>query len=99
MSKYGYGSTPPRTKAESHIENVMGKGMILTMASSPIFILASGNFAGLLALPLLSLAPLAFADSRRKSDEEYRTVTIDTEEDKRLMSLSPRDLAKELSKS
>ena len=96
MSRYGYGSAPPKTKAGSYIENITGKGMVLPIAFSPVLIIASGNLAGLLALPLLALAPLVLDDSRRKSDEEWRTPVLDTEEDKRLMSLSPRDLAKEL---
>jgi len=72
MSKYGYGTAPPKTKIGSYIEDAIGRGMVLMMASCPIFLLASGNIAGLLALPLLLFAPLAFMDTRRTSDQEYR---------------------------
>ena len=94
-----YGNIPPRTKAGSFIEDAMGKGMILIMVASPLLILATGNLAGLLALPLLLFAPLAFTETRRKSDQEFRQEAINsTRSDDRLMSLSPQDLARELCK-
>ena len=98
MKNY-YGNKPPSTKAGSHVENAMGKGMILLLAASPLLILATGNPAGLLALPLLLFVPLAFTETKRKSELEFRQEAIaSTQGDDKLMSLSPKDLARELCK-
>ena len=100
MSKYGYGSSPPKTKPGSYIEDAMVKGMILMMAGSPILILASGNVAGLLALPLLLLVPLVFTDTRRTSDQERKQAIIDPELDERLKACrSSEEFLRELSNS
>ena len=75
MSKYGYSSSPPRTRAGSYVEDAYGKSMLALIGSTPLLILATGNPAGLLALPMLALIPLAFTKTRRTSDQEYKETS------------------------
>jgi len=81
-----YASKSPTTKIESHAEAMGGRLMILLLALSPLLIIATGNVAGLLALPLLLFLPFIF-EPRRKSDEEYRG-NIDTPHKKETASTS-----------
>ena len=67
-----YGNTQPTTKAGSYAEDISGKFMIVLLGASPLLILATGNPAGLLGLPMLLLIPLAFTETRRKSEQERR---------------------------
>ena len=69
MTGNPYASKSPKTKLGSHAEAMMGRLMVLLLALSPLLIIATGNVAGVLALPLLLFLPFVFA-SRRKSDQE-----------------------------
>ena len=92
MNGYGYSSPQPRTKAGSHIEDAFGKCMVILMGSSPLLILATGNVAGLLALPMLALIPLAFTKTRRTSQQECKEINASpVSKAKPKNNLSPKD--------
>ena len=94
-----YGYKPCKTPLGAHVEAMGARLVILPVVLSPLIILGSGNAAGILAMPLLLLAPFLFMP-RKKSQDEYKKEAADKlkRQYRHLMELSPADLARELCK-
>ena len=71
--------TGPKTKLGSKLEHGMGAVMIGSVASAPVAMLATGTAAGVLALPLLGLAPLMFTERKKSVNERKQGQAERTE--------------------
>ena len=69
----------PQTKLGSRLEHGMGAVMIGSVAVAPVAMIATGTAAGVLALPLIGLAPLAFLGRQPSVKEKKQNQSERTE--------------------